>query len=162
MSGGDSALRVEEVPVGSREGLRPILDQTFEGMYLWHARRTLRSTPWVREAIRGSEPAGLSMSKMLGPDIGYIFYVAVIPSQRARGIGGLLLDDALRLLRGAGAREILACIRADNAVSLRLFASRGFRTTGLRELVHAKGAARAARLWAQMVVAPGERVFVSS
>ena len=59
------------------------------------------------------------MSTMLGQGSGYIYYIAVIPSQRAKGVGGVLLDDALEFLQGSGAREILACVRADNIPSIR-------------------------------------------
>jgi len=101
------------------------------------------------------------MSKLLGPGVGYVFYVAVAPSLRAKGIGGLLLDDALRLLRSAGAGEIYACVRAENAPSVRLVQSRCFRKTDFRELSRWKGLAETARLWIGMVAAPGEKVFVS-
>ena len=158
----DSAVHIEEVPAGSREGLRPIIDQSFHGVYLWHARRTLLSVTWVREATRGDTPAGLSMSKMLGQDAGYVYYVAVFPSWREKGVGGLLLDDALQLLRAAGAHEIFACARPGNTPSLRLLRSRDFGKTGFRELVLRKGFSSAAGLWMRMVVAPGENVFVKT
>ncbi len=157
----DPALRLVDVPVGSRESFGPILDESFDRIYLWHARRVLRSVTWVRGAASGDAPAGLSMSEMLGPATGYIFYIAVSPSLRGKGVGGLLLDDALQLLRRAGASEVLACVRPENTASLRLFQARGFRETGFRELVRSKGLAGAARLWVRMVAAPGERVLVS-
>jgi ribosomal protein S18 acetylase RimI-like enzyme len=156
----DSTVRIEEVPAGSREGLKSIIDQSFHGIYLWHARRTLFSVTWVREATRGDTQTGLSMSKMLGQGAGYVYYIAVSPSWREKGIGGLLLDDAIQLLRVAGAREIFACVRADNTPSIRLLWSRNFVRTGFRELVLVNGLCRAARFWMRMVVAPGEKVFV--
>ena len=158
----DSAVHIEEVPAESRERLKPIIDHSFHGIYLWHARRTLQSVTWVREATRGGTQAGLSMSKMLGQDSGYIYYIAVSPSWREKGVGGILLDDALQLLRTAGAHEIFACVRADNMPSLRLLKSRDFGKTGFRELVLRKGFASAAGLWMRMVVAPGENVFVKA
>jgi L-amino acid N-acyltransferase YncA len=99
------------------------------------------------------------MFTMIEPFCGYVYYVAVTPSQRAAGVGGLLLDDALRQLAAAGAREVFACIRTDNTPSLRLFESRAFAKVGFRELARARGFGNAARLWRRMVVAPGERVF---
>ena len=114
---------------------------------------------WVRETARGDMPAGLSMLAMLREGTGYVYYIAVIPSQRAAGTGGFLLDDALTSLKSAGANEVLACIRPDNAPSVRLFQSRDFRRTTFRELVRGKGLANAAALWMRMVVAPGEKVF---
>ncbi|MGA2477353.1 MAG: GNAT family N-acetyltransferase [Spirochaetia bacterium] len=155
-----SAVRITEAPLEARGGLKQILDQSFTGIYLWHARRTLRSVRWVREAAVGNTQAGLTMSCMLGQGTGYIYYLAVLPSQRARGVGGVLLDDALDLLQGSGAPEILACVRADNIPSIRLLRSRNFELTGFSELVLSKGLAHAAMLWVRMFVAPGEKVYV--
>jgi ribosomal protein S18 acetylase RimI-like enzyme len=152
--------RVEDVPAVSREGLTSIIDQSFAGIYRWHAERTLRSVRWVRQAVQGDAPAGLAMLTTLGQRAGYIYYVAVAPSQRGSGVGGLLLDDAFRVLHAAGAREVFACARKDNTPSIRLLGSRGFVKTGFRELARRKGLKAAAALWMRMVVAPGERVYV--
>jgi ribosomal protein S18 acetylase RimI-like enzyme len=155
-----STVQIEGAPTESRKSLRLIVDQSFQGIYRWHARRTLRSVKWVRKATRAGTRVGLTMVTMLGQSCGYICYIAVTPAQRAKGIGGFLLDDALELLRAAGAQEVFACAQADNVPSIRLLRSRDFVRTGFRELVLVKGFARTARLWIRMVVAPGERVFV--
>jgi ribosomal protein S18 acetylase RimI-like enzyme len=91
--------------------------------------------------------------------MGYVSYIAVSPSQRSAGIGGLLLDDSLAALRAAGAAHALACVRADNAPSTRLLQSRHFARTSFGELVRSRGLARAAVIWIRMFVAPGERVY---
>jgi len=154
-----SAVRIEGVPLESRKLLPPLLDQCFTGIYRWHAKRTLRSVRWVREAIRGDATVGLAMLRMIGERSGYVNYIAVTPPQRAAGVGGLLLDDALRILRAEGARETYACVRAENAPSIRLVESRCFIRTGFYELVRSRGLVSAAILWMRMVVAPGEKVF---
>jgi ribosomal protein S18 acetylase RimI-like enzyme len=154
------SVDIEEVSLETRPSFLPLLDQSFAGIYRWHARRTLRSAPWVRGATRGTVPVGVAMLALLGGSTGYVWYVAVAPSERAAGIGGLLLDDALRVVRAAGARETLACVRSDNAPSIRLFRSRDFVETGFRELVRSRGLVSAALLWLRMVAAPGEKVFL--
>jgi ribosomal protein S18 acetylase RimI-like enzyme len=151
---------VHEVPHESRASFLSIIDQTFTGIYRWHAKRTLRSVPWVRGANRGNTRVGMSMLTMLGKGSGYVYYIAVAPSERAAGVGGALLDDALQVVRAAGAREALACVQSDNIWSIRLFESRGFVSTGFCELVRSRGFVSAAFLWTRMVVAPGERVYV--
>ena len=108
---GPGSLNIEGVPADARESLTPILLESFKGIYLWHARRTLRSVRWVRKATQGSVVVGLAMSTMLGEISGYAYYAAVTPSQRAKGVGGFLLDDALELLQAYGAREVFACVR---------------------------------------------------
>jgi ribosomal protein S18 acetylase RimI-like enzyme len=155
-----SALRIKGMAAESRKSLGSILDQSFTGIYRWHAKRILRSVRWVRMAIRGDAQVGLTMLTMLGQRSGYIYYIAVTPSWRAGGVGGLLLDDALKMLRAEGARETFACVRADNEPSIRLLHSRGFIRMGFRERVRTRGLMNSAILWMRMVVAPGEKVFV--
>jgi ribosomal protein S18 acetylase RimI-like enzyme len=151
--------RINGVPAEARADLGPILDQSFKGIYRWHSRRTLRAVQCVREATQGDTRMGLAMLTLLGQDSGYIYYIAVTPSHRAMGVGGALLDDALEQLRTFGAREIFAAVRTGNLPSIRLLLSRHFAKTCYRELVQSKGFARATRLWMQMVIAPGEKVF---
>ena len=153
-----ASVNIEEMPAEARVTLMPILEVSFTGLYLWHARRTLRSARWVRSAAQGSAVVGLAMSTMFESS-GYVYYVAVTPSQRAKGVGGVLLDDALGLLRAKGAREIFACARAENAASNRLLRSRDFVVTSFPEIARSKGFVAAVSLWIQMVVAPGEKVF---
>ena len=43
-------IEIAEVPKQARASLIPILEESFEGLYLWHARRTLQSIEVVREA----------------------------------------------------------------------------------------------------------------
>jgi phosphinothricin acetyltransferase len=56
--------------------------------------------------------------------------VYVAESARGRGLGGALLDELLRLGPAAGTAQVLARITADNEVSLRLHARRGFVEVG--------------------------------
>ena len=153
-------MTITEMARASRGSLVPILDQSFTGLYRWHARKTLHSIRWVKAASRDGRHVGLSMFKMLPGRTGYAYYIAVRPSQRSAGIGGLLLDDSLAVLRAAGAARVLACARAENTPSIRLLESRHFSRTGFAEVARSKGLVRAAVLWMRMVVAPGERVYV--
>jgi ribosomal protein S18 acetylase RimI-like enzyme len=152
-------MTIQSVPLDSREHLLPCLEECFAGMYRWHAGRTLRTVRWVREAMLAGAPAGLAMLTMLGRTTGYVYYVAVTASQRKAGVGGHLLDDAIRLLQSAGVREILACVQVNNIPSVRLFQSRGFARTRFRERMQSEGLIGAAALWMRMVVAPGEMVL---
>ncbi|HET6488020.1 MAG TPA: hypothetical protein VFH83_16450, partial [Spirochaetia bacterium] len=42
-----SSVTVEEVPSASRAHLVSLLDLSFDGIYRWHARRTLPQVRWV-------------------------------------------------------------------------------------------------------------------
>ena len=143
---------------GDRGDLLPILAESFDGIYLWHARRILLGRAAVFAAHRDRTPVGLAMIKMLSPRIGYVYYVAVSPRERRHGIGGLLLDRCLAVLASRGAGPILASVTRSNPPSERLIVSRGFRPCTFRNLVLHFGPAAAVRLWMSMTVAPGERV----
>ena len=153
---------IEDASSKVREALVPIVDQSFQGIYRWHARHTLRSVSWVRKAVREGTPVGLTMSAMIAADCGYLFYVAVVPAARSAGIGGLLLDDVLHLLHAKGAREVFACVRPENRASVRLLESRSFTGTSFGDLARSRGLGAAVNLWLRMVVAPGEKVLRTS
>ncbi|HTO23629.1 MAG TPA: N-acetyltransferase [Spirochaetia bacterium] len=154
-----TASAPHDVPHGARPRLTPILEASFQGIYRWHALRTLPSVQRVRAIAREGADVGLTMFEMLGPGLGYVYYVAVHPGSRGAGVGGALLDDALAQLRGSGAREVLACIRPENTSSIHLFSSRGFTATSFRETARLRGLGGTLGLWRRMVVAPGERVY---
>ena len=94
--------------------------------------------------------------------VGYVYYIAVSPPQRASGIGGALLDNSLAVLKAAGAFEALASVSAENTPSIRLLQSRHFTRTSFGELARSKGFLITVLLWMRMVVAPGERVYVKA
>ena len=100
------------------------------------------------------------MYTLTAPGSGYVYYVVVAPSERGRGVGGFLLDDALQRLRAQGAEEVFASVRVDNVPSNRLFLSRGFSRKPFKDVARSKGFLRAVKLWSRMVVVPGERVLV--
>ena len=58
--------------------------------------------------------------------------LAVLPAQRGRGIGGLLLGAALDAAEARGATTMYLEVRASNEAALALYGSRGFREVGRR------------------------------
>lgn len=154
-----SSLRIEKTGVNERATLLPIVDAGFTGLYRRHARSTLQSVRWVMKATRSGRPVGLAMCTTMGRTLGYIYYVIVIPSERGKGVGGFLLDDALQRLQNEGAREVFASVRVDNVPSNRLFQSRGFARTSFRGVAGSRGVFHALGMWRRMVVVPSERVL---
>ena len=63
---------------------------------------------------------------------GEIANVAVAPHARGRGIGGLLLDAAVRAAVECGAEALYLDVRESNARARALYASRGFVEVGRR------------------------------
>ena len=143
-----------------RDSLVPILEESFEGIYLRHSKRTLRESELVKVARIGGENAGLVMLKELGRGIGYIYYIAVSRKYRRQGIAGKLLDNSLGYFIGKGNTEAYASVEADNDESMNLFLSRGFRETKFGEVSKRHGHISATFLYTKMWVVPGEHVYV--
>ena len=82
---------IAEVPREDRGKLERILEESFEGWYLMHSKRTLHEIGTVRAAVSSDTPMGLIMVKDLEPRVGYVFYVAVSRAYRMKGVAGFLL-----------------------------------------------------------------------
>ncbi len=152
-----TVARILDVEKGGRSRLLAILEESFEGIYLWHARRTLQGIEIVRAAeTEEGDLAGLAMLKMLDDEAGYVYYVAVPRRFRRMGVGGRLLDDALAHFAGRGAGHVYASVEEDNLESKQLFASRGFEEVKGSELAARYGRIRSLLMYREMMVVPGE------
>jgi len=154
---GQNGIEIVDVPVGKRSSLERILDESFEGWYLMHSKRTLRDIELVKAAMSSGEPVGLIMLKTLEVgSVGYVYYIAVSKKQRKRGIGKLLLEDALRIFKTYGAQEVFASVEGDNEASEALFASEGFTRTSFGEVSKKHGKLHTVSMYNSMRVVPGE------
>ncbi len=140
----------------ARERALPVVTDSFVGIYRWHAKRTLRHVSRVRGAEIDAELAGVAMLERLTPAVGYVYYLAVRKPFRRRGIGGVLLDDAVEGFARSGVRVVYGAAEAENAGSLALFLSRGFRTVERREIGYSEGGLGAGGLRSRMWIVSGE------
>jgi ribosomal protein S18 acetylase RimI-like enzyme len=147
---------IVDVPAGKRAGLEWILEESFEGWYLMHSRRTLRDIELVRAAMVSSQPVGVVMLKTLEEGMGYVYYIAVPRAQRKKGIGKLLLEDALRIFRTSNVKEVFASVEVKNIPSEALFASEGFTRTSFGEVSKRHGNLHTLNMYREMLVVPGE------
>lgn len=76
---------------------------------------------------------------MLVLDEGQILNVAVHPSCRGRGIGGILLEAALAQFRTRGASIVHLEVRPTNTIAISLYTRRGFVTAGRRKAYYENG-----------------------
>ncbi|MGA8709704.1 MAG: GNAT family N-acetyltransferase [Thermoplasmata archaeon] len=139
-----------------RERAVPALKDGFEGIYRWHAKRTLRSATWVRAAVIRGEVAAVSVLERLDPEVGYVYYLSTALAHRREGLGALLLDDALALFRREHALVAYGAAEEDNVASIALFRSRGFRTVERKELGFREGGLGAWGLRSRMTLVGGE------
>ncbi|HEY6283196.1 MAG TPA: GNAT family N-acetyltransferase, partial [Nitrososphaerales archaeon] len=116
-----------DVPLGKRQDLEGILEESFEGWYLRASKGTLRDIDVVRAAMSDGKPVGLVMLKTLEENVGYVYYIAVARAHRRSGVAKLLLEDSLRRFVAADMKEAYASVEEDNEPSVKLFASEGFK-----------------------------------
>jgi ribosomal-protein-alanine N-acetyltransferase len=106
------------------------------------------SDPWsegsFRQAVNNpSVYFRVATEGAVGPVVGYVVAwfaggegeianVAVAPSARGRGIGGMLLDAAIAAARDRGAAALYLDVRESNARARALYDSRGFVEVGRR------------------------------
>ncbi len=145
-----------DVPIGQRQGLEGILDESFEGWYLRAARGTLQDIEVVRAAMSDGRPVGLVMLKTLEANVGYVYYIAVARAYRRAGVANLLLEDSLQRFVAAGVKEVYASVEEDNEPSEKLFTSNGFTPTTFGEVSKNHGSLRTINMYRIMRVVPGE------
>jgi ribosomal protein S18 acetylase RimI-like enzyme len=150
---------IVDVPAGKRAELEWILEESFEGWYLMHSRKTLRDIELVRAAVSSGKPVGLVMLKTLEGNVGYVYYIAVAKASRKKGIGKLLLENALRIFSASGVKEIFASVEKDNEPSEALFAAEGFTRTSFGEVSKRHGSLHTVNMYRAMTVVPGEVVL---
>lgn len=156
-----SDVEISEVPAERRPPLEKVLEESFTGIYLRHARRTLGEVETVRAAyLDDGEPVGLSMLKVLPEKAGYVYYIAVRSSFQRKGYGKRLLHDAIGYLRSRGVSEVYASVGEDNAESNALFKGNGFRRTSFAEVSRRYGMLKAMAMYRSMFVVPGEVLLV--
>ncbi len=147
---------IVDVPAAERASLEGILEESFEGWYLRHSKKTLMDAELVRAAVSSGTPVGLVMLKALDADVGYVYYIATAEAYRRKGVGRMLLEDALRYFASAGMKDVFASVEADNAPSEGLFRSEGFVKTSFGEVSRKHGGLHALDMYRRMVVVPGE------
>ena len=161
MSADRPVITIKVLPKGDERRIAiPILEQSFEGWYQWHAKRTLKDIEEVRAAVSNNDVAGIAMLKMLDPTKGYVYYIAVSPNFRRMGVGGKLLEDSLQYFFDHGAFEVYAGISEDNVESKALFSSQGFGEVSFSELSTKFGRLHAITMYRKMVIVSGEVVYV--
>ncbi len=143
--------------VGSaRDRAIPILKESFEGIYRWHAKRTLHEIATVRAIDLDGTIVGASMLDQLLPEVGYVYYVFVGDHHRREGVGGRLLDDALSRFWSNSTRVVYAAAEEENVASRELFRSRGFRIVDRDERNWQEGGLGAWGLRTRMRLVSGE------
>jgi len=157
-----NGIMIADVPVADRAKLDGILEESFEGWYLRHSRKTLMEAELVRAATSAGTPVGLVMLKTIETGVGYVYYIAVARDYRRRHVGSMLLDDVLAYFESVGMKEVYASVETDNTASEGLFSSRGFVKTSFGEVSRKHGSLHTLDMYRKMVVVPGEVLLMKT
>lgn len=87
---------------------------------------------WFRVVDLGGEVAGYVVARIVARQ-GEIANIAVSPGRQGGGLGGILLDGALRAAETAECEAVWLEVRVSNAPARQLYTSRGFETIGRRK-----------------------------
>ncbi|HET6229592.1 MAG TPA: ribosomal protein S18-alanine N-acetyltransferase [Longimicrobiaceae bacterium] len=104
------------------------------------------STPWKESTFRSllmRTDTDLFVAERGGVPVGYaacwtvvdqaeLGNVAVAPEARGLGIGGALVDHAIRCARSRGAREVFLEVRESNVSAQSVYLAKGFQVLGRR------------------------------
>ncbi|MHB8567997.1 MAG: GNAT family N-acetyltransferase [Nitrososphaerales archaeon] len=153
-------LIIKQLAVENRDSAIPVLEESFEGWYLWHAKRTMRDIEEVLAAFIGERIVGVSMLKMLDSHLGYVYYIAVCKESRRKRVGSMLLEKSLDYFAGKGADQLFVGISEDNEDSKALFNSHGFTQVSFSDLSKQFGRLHAIVLYRKMTIVSGEVVYV--
>ena len=89
-------------------------------------------------AVLDGEVVGYICGSVLFEDA-EILRVAVLDTQRRKGIGAMLLDAFLSCAKEQKAERVFLEVRAQNAAAIGLYRSRGFESVRVREHYYADG-----------------------
>jgi uncharacterized membrane protein YphA (DoxX/SURF4 family)/ribosomal protein S18 acetylase RimI-like enzyme len=157
--GSTASVRALDLALPERDRVLPVLREGFEGIYRWHAKRTLHRIELCRALVEGDRVVAFALLERIVPEVGYVYYVAVASDRRGQGYGGRLVDEAIERFRRQGARIVYAAAEEGNAASRALFLSRGFRTVERDEPVWQEGGLGARGLRGRMMLVHGEVLF---
>jgi len=143
------------------DAIERISRASFDRVYAFFAIHGVRRAWPLLVAEEDGSVAGFLEGKLFDghPPIGYIYYVAVDPTQRRRGIARDLIGEALAVFEHRGATRVFAAVSPENDASMAMLASLGFHEVDRQALWPWYGwRGLWARMW--MVLAPFETLLV--
>ncbi len=145
---------------GDRSALDAISKASFTRLYA-HFALVGFDTSRVLVARASSGPVGfVQVRSILRGRVANVYFIAVDPESRGRGIGRQLLDRALEVAWTSGYEYAMASVPRRNRPSLGLFTGANFRPIRFGELRALFGLAGALGLYWEALVAPHERVLI--
>jgi ribosomal protein S18 acetylase RimI-like enzyme len=145
------------------KAIMELLDSSFDDVYAYYARKSFASTEHALLAEDGGGIGGVINWRIFEPGeekLGYLFWVAVHPEARRKGIAEGLVLEATRWIREKnGPVDVYAAVDKHNEPSQRLFEKLGFTSNG-RSVIKEKFGLKRFWLYSSMMLMPGEVLFL--
>ncbi len=118
------------------DAIKRISRASFDRVYAFFAiHGARRAWPLLVAEDEGSVAGFLEGTLFEGrPPIGYVYFMAVDPLHRRRGIGHRLIEEALAAFVRRGATRVFAAVSEDNEASMALLTALGFHEAPRRAL----------------------------
>jgi ribosomal protein S18 acetylase RimI-like enzyme len=132
-----SSLDTSDIAAVRSMGATTAAETLLESAPKW---QVSREPDWWRILCYQGEPIGFilpvtfNLTMRAGLAEGTIFHTGVVPDARGRGLGRLLVREAVRILMNAGVRRIFCDTDEMNAPMIHLFESEGWRRLPIREV----------------------------
>ena len=145
-------ISVRRMDVDDEEAVRALAERAFSPL----ATLSFPRSPDALIAERGGELLGSVVLRMFAlPGIGrdgrhrggVMLWLMVDPEARRLGVGGRLVEAALRSFGEQGCQEVFACVEGYNSSSANLFAARGFTILSFGEQLRRYGLLGTPWLW---------------
>ncbi len=155
-----------------RQKINKIINDSFDRIYAFYARMSFRNLENALVAGENGDPAGIINWRILetgdatlypsGINLGYLFWLAVSPLERRKGMGENLIKAAIDIIGSReGVSEIYAGVEKKNHASRALIEKLGFKKIR-RDYLRTRYGAAGKRIFREMWVMPWEDLFMFS
>ena len=157
------SLHYRQAEQDDREKIKEVLVRSFSPTYAYYAQKSFADLQNVLVAEEEGKVTAVINWRILEAGekkIGYLFWLAVQPEYRRRGIAKELIRAAIsKMLQESTLTEIYAAVEKSNAPSRELIGSLGFALISRAEMKKKYGL-KCVQLYYQMMLHPKEDLFM--
>lgn len=156
-------IQIRFAEKSDKKAIDGILDSSFTRIYAYYAKKSFASLENALVAVNNAEVIGVINWRVYAAStitIGYLFWLAVLPGYRKKGIGSDLMRQAMHFIyQKNGPIDIYAAAEKKNKISENLLEKKGFAMADKKKIRLHYGKNYAA-LFGDMMVMPWECLYV--